>query len=222
MKLTQRLTYLIFLAFTSQAMAQTDALTILPNGNIGIGTMTPSQRLEVQGSIKALGKIQAQELDVQGNIKALGQVQAQELLVMGTINTQGKVKENNHDLVPKGMIIMWHGSRASIPKGWAICNGKNGTPDLRNQFIVGAGESYSVNNTGGQARVAFTVAEMPRHSHSVFTGVRDMGNSYDRDSKGRHPAHWDGSTRQTTSTQGSGNSHENRPPYHALFFLMKL
>ncbi|WP_299210103.1 hypothetical protein [uncultured Dokdonia sp.] len=200
MKTIQKITYLIILVFTNQMMAQTDAITILPNGNVGIGAMTPTQKLDVNGNIR-----------VSGNINAQGTVQAQQLSVTSIINTtRGKIQENNNDLITKGTIIMWHGDTTTIPKGWAICNGNNDTPDLRNQFIVDAGESYSVNNTRGQARVALTVAEMPRHSHSVFTGVRDMGNSYDRDSKGRHPAHWDGSTRQTTSTQGSGNSHENR------------
>ena len=39
--------------------------------------------------------------------------------------------------LPKGAVIMWHGEVNDIPDGWAICNGENGTPDLRNRFIVG-------------------------------------------------------------------------------------
>ena len=52
-----------------------------------------------------------------------------------------------------GMILMWSGSINTIPKGWALCNGKNGTPDLRDRFIVGAGNSYSVGNLGGSNTV---------------------------------------------------------------------
>lgn len=40
--------------------------------------------------------------------------------------------------LPSGVIVMWSGS--SIPSGWALCDGTNGTPDLRDRFIVGAGE----------------------------------------------------------------------------------
>jgi hypothetical protein len=52
---------------------------------------------------------------------------------------------------PAGGIIMWSGSVASIPSGWALCNGSNGTPDLRNRFVVGAGSTYAVAATGGSA-----------------------------------------------------------------------
>ena len=53
--------------------------------------------------------------------------------------------------VPTGAILMWSGSIGSIPSGYVICDGTNGTPDLRDRFIVGAGNSYSVGNNGGFA-----------------------------------------------------------------------
>ena len=51
--------------------------------------------------------------------------------------------------VPSGAIIMWSGSIGSIPAGYYICDGNNGTPDLRDRFVVGAGNTYAVGNTGG-------------------------------------------------------------------------
>jgi len=51
--------------------------------------------------------------------------------------------------VPNGAIIMWSGSVATIPDGFSLCNGENGTPDLRNRFVIGAGGSYAVGATGG-------------------------------------------------------------------------
>ena len=51
--------------------------------------------------------------------------------------------------VPAGGIIMWSGSIASIPAGYYICDGTNGTPDLRDRFVVGAGNTFAVGNTGG-------------------------------------------------------------------------
>ena len=48
-----------------------------------------------------------------------------------------------------GMIILWSGSVASIPSGFVLCNGSNSTPDLRDRFVVGAGNSYAVGATGG-------------------------------------------------------------------------
>jgi len=67
--------------------------------------------------------------------------------------------------VPSGAILMWSGSIATIPSGWLICDGTNGTPDLRSRFIVGAGSTYAVNATGGTAD-AIVVA----HTHTGTTG----------------------------------------------------
>jgi hypothetical protein len=52
-------------------------------------------------------------------------------------------------LFPSGGIILWRGSIASIPSGWALCDGNNGTPNLKDRFVVGAGNSYAVGATGG-------------------------------------------------------------------------
>ena len=51
--------------------------------------------------------------------------------------------------IPAGAIIMWSGSIGSIPAGYVLCNGSNGTPDLRDRFIVGSGNNYSVGSSGG-------------------------------------------------------------------------
>ncbi len=51
--------------------------------------------------------------------------------------------------IPSGGIIMWSGSIGAIPVGYYLCNGSNGTPDLRDRFVVGSGSTYAVGNTGG-------------------------------------------------------------------------
>jgi len=51
--------------------------------------------------------------------------------------------------IPSGGILIWSGSIGSIPVGYYLCNGSNGTPDLRDKFVVGAGSTYAVGNTGG-------------------------------------------------------------------------
>jgi hypothetical protein len=53
--------------------------------------------------------------------------------------------------VPSGVITMWSGSIATIPSGWALCDGSNSTPNLKDRFIVGAGSSYQVGVKGGEA-----------------------------------------------------------------------
>jgi len=69
----------------------------------------------------------------------------------------------NTRLMPSGGIIIWSGSSASIPSGWYLCNGANGTPDLRDRFVVGAGTTYAVGATGGQN----TITTVPAHTHAV-------------------------------------------------------
>ena len=116
-----------------------------------------------------------------------------------------------------GMIMMYNGS--SAPSGWAICDGQNGRPDLRDRFIVGTGSSYSLGNTGGANSVTLTLNQIPAHTHTYER--TDVGiDVSDRP--------WPASnndcdmTNQNTSSAGGGQSHENRPPYYALMFIMKL
>ena len=75
-----------------------------------------------------------------------------------------------------GMIILWSGSIASIPSGWALCNGTGGTPDLRDRFIVGAGNTYAVDATGGATSVTLSTANLPAHTHT-FSGTGTSGNA---------------------------------------------
>ena len=113
---------------------------------------------------------------------------------------------------------MWSGASTAIPTGWLLCNGSNNTPDLRNRFIVGAGNSYSVGATGGEATHTLTVAEMPSHNHSI-NHADDNGNTY-----GQIGYEWNGrttSTRASTNYTGGGQAHNNLPPYYALCFIMK-
>ena len=77
-----------------------------------------------------------------------------------------------HSVLPAGMIMMWGGSVGSIPTGWQLCNGSNGTPDLRDRFIVGAGTSYPVGNIGGNTSITLSSSNLPAHTHSLsLTGT---------------------------------------------------
>jgi hypothetical protein len=82
--------------------------------------------------------------------------------------------------IPAGGIILWSGSIGSIPAGYVLCNGSNGTPDLRDRFVIGAGSTYAVDATGGSTSytptgsvvttntaTALTEAQMPKHFHSL-------------------------------------------------------
>lgn len=68
-------------------------------------------------------------------------------------------------MIPVGAIIMWNGE--NIPDNWHLCDGTNGTPDLRDKFIVGSGASYAVGNTGGENTHTLTLDEIPEHEHNL-------------------------------------------------------
>ena len=85
--------------------------------------------------------------------------------------TSGALAQIKIDAFPSGGIIMWSGAIGSLPEGWALCDGANGTPDLRNRFVVGAGSTYSVGATGGADSVTLTAAQMPTHNHSASTAT---------------------------------------------------
>lgn len=134
--------------------------------------------------------------------------------------------------VPIGGIILWSGSTGSVPDGWALCNGSNGTPNLQDRFVVGAGSGYAVNATGGSATVTLTTAQMPLHNHGAANVtdkvVRTTGNSEGFPNLG---GQFGGATSQLSLSNtvggggntniGSSQAHENRPPYYALAYIMR-
>jgi microcystin-dependent protein len=94
-----------------------------------------------------------------------------------TINSGAPLTANSTALntaathfVPSGGIIMWSGAIGAIPTGWLLCDGTNGTPDLRDRFVVGAGSGYAVGEQGGLGAVSLTTANLPAHTHT-FSGT---------------------------------------------------
>lgn len=154
--------------------------------------------------------------------------------------------------LPSGSIIPWYGNLGSIPNGFLICDGSNGTPDLRDRFIVGAGNSYGLSAVGGAASVQLSWNEMPSHAHtrgsmnitgyfrsSRFTyewpstggamsysqlnngaggGTSSGSGWYQSQINFNAASNWTGET----SWAGSNYAHENRPPYYALYYIMKV
>ena len=64
---------------------------------------------------------------------------------------KARLVEMSGFLVPSGVILMWGGSADTIPRGWALCDGTNGTPDLLDRFVVASGRNYPQGSKGGAA-----------------------------------------------------------------------
>lgn len=137
--------------------------------------------------------------------------------------------------IPAGLISLWSGSIGSIPVGWYLCDGTNGTPDLRDRFIVGAGTTYAVTATGGSAdsvvvshnHTATSVVTDPGHRHGVgyASNVDTSGGVYSLSSSSTavmSSTATTGITVATTNTAaGVSGTNANLPPYYALAYVMK-
>jgi microcystin-dependent protein len=138
--------------------------------------------------------------------------------------------------LPRGCILAYNSS--SAPAGWAICDGNNGTPDLRNKFILGSG-NRSIGTTGGVETVTLTLEQMPKHSHSGTTnkngkktleaGGQGGWNAgyFHKIAHGGNPhgnidTANDHSHTFTTDNKGGNQAHENMPPFYVLTYIMKL
>ncbi len=149
----------------------------------------------------------------------------------------------------RGMIMLWQGSSENCPEGWAICDGSQGTPDLRDKFVRGAGGSSNVLAQGGTdvhshgltittavQDHTLTAAQIPPHSHTFNAGLsnasRYLTASYPASSVSYYPgspsSEWRGGggggqphTHGATSSGSSANV-SHIPPFVALFYIMKL
>lgn len=188
------------------------ALTVAGEATVG-GTLQVGQTLTVHGAT-----------DVHSlHVRSGGGRFDGDVNVAGNLTVESPSKLEGYGTIPIGGIIPWSGSKASIPDGWAPCDGGTysgkTTPDLRNRFIVGAGSTNCpVGATGGENTHQLTRAEMPSHTHDY---------TLDDEEKGYAATHtggyfWRYTTGKTTSHAGDNAPHENRPPYYALYFIMRV
>jgi hypothetical protein len=150
-------------------------------------------------------------------------------------------------LLPVGSVLIWTGNDGNVPDGWHICNGGSGTVNLLDRFIIGAGDSFSLGDTGGPATWngtftplgsvtvgdhAISVGEMAQHSHDFddveevyaaatyagSTGIPNLNSAFNG----------------TTGYTGGGGTHthtgstivfepeDSRPSYYAVYYIQKV
>lgn len=110
--------------------------------------------------------------------------------------------------LPSGTILMWHGSVATIPSGYVLCDGTHGTPDLRDRFIIGAGGAHDPGDTGGSTSHSHDFTG-DGHSHTLIGGDRiQAGTGHDN-------------TSTTNPATGTSDPTNHLPTYRALVYIMK-
>lgn len=127
--------------------------------------------------------------------------------------------------VPSGVILLWSGTVASIPTGWTLCDGNNGTPDLRDRFVVGSRQDDSgvskTNLTGVLTQIGGSIIHNhtitdPGHFH-VYAGVTTASPGVDPVASAAPSDH--------VSTMPTGitiNSQSSPQPYYSLAYIMKI
>ena len=180
------------------------------------GTTTLKGVVTVAGAVNA-GAVSATSLSVNGNV---------------SVGTSGAL--SGYGTIPVGGIIMWSGSANEVPDGWALCNGQTlnekTTPDLRGKFIVGYDANDSdynaVGKTGGAKSVTLTTEQMPSHKHAVYGRSSGYAAAHNNSHEVITYANksWGSMSEwiNDSDSAGGGKSHENRPPYYAMCFIMRV
>lgn len=109
---------------------------------------------------------------------------------------------------PAGIIALWFGSIVSVPTGWVFCNGNNGTPDLRDKFVYGAGGVAAPGVTAGSATHDHEFTSDGHTHDAISSGDIQAGAQYDK-------------TLESNTVTGVTEEKLNLPPFHALAYIMK-
>jgi len=112
------------------------------------------------------------------------------------------------DSLPVGSIIMWSGTLNLIPEDWQLCDGTNGTPDLRGRFVMGVSSGENPGATGGATTHTHT-GSTSSSSHSIWIDDNSGGSDY-----------WGAPNYHTHTISLNSSSH--LPPYFKLAYIMKI
>jgi len=123
-------------------------------------------------------------------------------------------EKRNLAQMPRGVILMWN--RTVVPEGWAICDGTNGTPDLKQRFVRGTTDPKETGNTAGNDQITLSI------SGTTSNSAESNGD----------PWGWSDDARRDLTPQASGLGHTHRfsgsasqtilPSHTVILFIMKV
>jgi len=200
------------------------------NGNTTLNNLNGKYNLNVNLSSEINGNFTTSEEIIKQNqtVKGKQTIKGEQIvkgsqngntqIVKGDVSAKS-IQTDSFNLLPKGVIIMW--SNSQIPTGWYVCDGTNGTPNLKDRFVVSTGSDYNLDDKGGLAEVTLKVENLPSHDHSAHNhNCASLAGTYENN---RHFANCksEASTGSAGGKEGTTSSHNNMPPYIVLYYIMK-
>lgn len=134
----------------------------------------------------------------------------------------------------QGIICIWYGVQANVPDGWTICDGTNGTPDLRDCFVRCPGPSYAVHSSGGGRYHSHWNETRPdTHDHEASSAIQEDGLETGQELNTDYPdGYWSATTvghnhditvePKQHKHVGYTNPADHNPSYYCLWYIMKL
>lgn len=106
-------------------------------------------------------------------------------------------------------IAIWSGAIVDIPSGWALCDGGGGRPDLRNKFVIGAGDTFAPDDAGGDINHTHDFTS-DGHFHAMELGTGLAAGVVHLD------------LTDTKTDSGTTGNPSSPPPYYALAYIIKV
>jgi hypothetical protein len=149
-------------------------------GNVGVGTNDPgAYKLNINGGTSTFEGLEVTNLTVGGVEKSYA---------------------------PTGLILMWSGAIAQIPAGWVLCDGTNGTPNLKAKFILGHdGVTYTSPSSGGSHTKTITTSNIPQHNHPASSASAAVHSHTDTITNSGYHIHNSASTNTENHWHGNNN-----------------
>jgi len=181
---------IFFLIITFPIMSE-EALTVTEEGNVGIGTETPDEKLDVNGNMNVSGTVTAG----------------------GDVVSEGRIKDKTGDVVPVGTIVAYAGDSIDPPEGWLYCDGSSVSsldyPDLYQIISTYFGDGVEDGKTGGAGTGDFNIPDL----RGMFLRGADNGTGRDPDAGARVPLYHNGATGDNV---GSSQSDEIESHDHTM------
>ena len=196
---------------------------------------------DARGDFTVTGKatlknVEASLVSVSGRFSVEG-----EAIVRGDVTADGDVDVQNtgcvsgYGTLPVGSVILWYGNINALPAGWAVCDGSNNTPNLRNRFVMGARVDGEIGTYGGSSSYTLSLENIPPHDHLYFGDDQIEGRDTKYGTTGKYAdmsgydAHSNKSgnskiykTGETGGASGGQSSVPTVPPYMKLMYIRRI